>query len=175
MSVVILNGADFKDSIPANLTTDGALPVLCANYAVNPSNVWVPNKATAGGELIISKPPPTAPPNTTPISVISSGQITGTINTFYTPTAGKTLTIQLLKGSSESSVDGSAVTLIKDTNGDLSQEELIEIPMQLNGNNEEFNLSTDIVGNGTLRIVLRRERLDGGQKRVSAKWEGFES
>lgn len=175
MSVVVLNGADFKESIPPTLNSDGLLPVLSANYAINPSGVWVPNKATAGGELIISKPPPTAPPNTAPISVIASGQITGTVNTFFTPTSGKTLTIQLIKGSAESSVDGSAVTLIKDPNGDLSVEELIEIPMQLNGNNEEFNLSTDILGNGVLRIVLRRERLDGGQKRVSAKWEGFES
>lgn len=115
----------------------------------------------------------TSPPGTTPVVRTASGSVTTFLDDIYTITSGNNLIIQNLKSGCEASVAGSKVTLYEDPNGDLSVLNFIW-GQYLSGTNSQSDLSKELSGDGTRRIVMRRQRLDGGAKEILAEWNGYE-
>lgn len=126
---------------------------------------------TAAGRILVSQEPTPAPPGATPVIRSVYSNVSTVDDNIYTITNETTLTIQRLAGTNESSTGGTAVELFEDPNGDLSVLNVISVVINGNGGGE---LNATFTGDGTRRIVMRRNRFDGGSRWTFARWEGFE-
>lgn len=126
--------------------------------------------------LRVAIAPPQPPALTTPVVVQEQGNVGGTpIDNFYIIPNGQTLFIQSFTGGGAGGGDSSVVELFYDPNANLTGMTLIRAGY-VSGNNFQFLLnteSTNFQGNGTRRIVLRRRRLDGGNREIAGFWEGY--
>ncbi len=123
--------------------------------------------------LLVSQEPPAAPPGTDPKNDVQKSSMTGTQDSTYTITNGKTLYLQRLSGGAEASNSGSIIELYYDPNGDLSVLTAIE-DIYAQGASGQKDLDVSFDGDGTRRILLRRRNFGGGTYEVSARWEGYE-
>lgn len=131
-------------------------------------------RINAGGRLLVAQEPPAAPVGTNSVSVTADSSMSGQVDTTYLITNTKDLTIQRLTAGAESGVSGAKVELYYDPLGTGIGMTLLAKGF-LNGSNLQSDLSETFTGNGTKLIRLRRENLDGGNKEIFAKWEGFET
>lgn len=115
----------------------------------------------------------TAPPDTDEIAQTAKGNMSGTQDTLYTITSGKTLTFQRVSGGAETSNSGHIIELYEDPNGNLSVLNFIE-DIYANGNSDQKDLNNEFDGDGTRRILLRRRAFGGGTNEVTGVWQGFE-
>jgi hypothetical protein len=115
------------------------------------------------------------PPAGTTVSVSQFGSVSSTtgIDTFYTVTNGKTLTLQRFTGGAEPHQSGSIVELFHDTNGNLSVLNRIETVF-VNGDSAQVGINQSIIGNGVGRILMRRRTYTASSREVWGRWEGFE-
>jgi len=127
---------------------------------------------TPGGRLKVSQEPPTPPPNTTPVNRTFYTNMVGTQVDTYTIPSGVTLHIQRLSAGAEHSRDGSVVELWYDPDGTGTNAEIIDV-LFVNGTSEQHDLNAEYVGDGSAAILLVRRRLDGGSRRIFARWEGY--
>lgn len=119
---------------------------------------------------------PPAPTGTTPVSVSAFSVVSSTagVDTYYTITNTKTLTIQTFLAGSEETTGGSVVGLFYDPNGDLSVLTRIST-LFVNGFSDNSPVSASFVGNGTRRIVLRRRGYTSSNREMFAQWLGYEA
>jgi len=126
------------------------------------------------GFLQVQLPPPTTPVGTTPINIIVDTDMTGTVDTFFTITVGKQLTIQQLRAGAEVSTNGSKIELFEDASGTGTPLNLIDI-LFVSGRSDSNELLVDLIGDGTRRVLLRRTLIGGGSPtEIFAAWRGFE-
>lgn len=132
------------------------------------------NVKTNGGRLLVSQEILT-PIGTTFVTKNEFGDVSSTagVNSFYTITNGKTLTLQRLTGAAENDSFGSLIELFEDPNGDLSVLNRIETVIA-NGTTFQTLMAQSFVGNGTRRIVLRRRGQTSQAREIWGRWEGFE-
>jgi hypothetical protein len=102
----------------------------------------------------------------------SVSSVTG-VDTYYTITNGKVLTLQRFTGGAEPHQSGSVIELFYDPNGDLSSLTRIET-IFVNGSSGQVSIYQSFIGNGTRRIVLRRRVYASSAREVWGRWEGFE-
>jgi len=121
------------------------------------------------GTVIIT-PPGASAVDVNEFSTISS---TTGIDTLYTITNTKTLTIQAMSGGAEEHTSGSIVELFEDPNGDKSVLNRIETVFA-NGDSRAVIVQKDFVGDGVRRILLRRRRYAANSKEMWGRWRGFE-
>lgn len=107
------------------------------------------------------------------VNVFSNVSSTTGIDTMYTITSGKTLTIQQMSGGAEPHSSGTIVELFEDPNGNLTPLVRIETVF-VNGTSEQVNIQQSYVGNGTRRIVLRRRSYANSAREVWGRWTGYE-
>lgn len=132
------------------------------------------NVGVSNARLLVSTEQPAAPPGTSPITTTADGSVSGFVDTFYTITNAKTLTIQKFGAGAAGVVGGGAkAELFYDPNANLTGMTLIAKGF-MNGSNFQFDESFLAVGNGTRRIVLRRTNVGGGSLEIFARWSGFE-
>lgn len=133
----------------------------------------IPVKVDSNGRLLVSFEQ-SAPPASDSIQQIVSSNISSSSDTIYAITSGKTLTITLFQSGAQEIVSGgSKTTLFEDPNGDLSVLTLVAV-LYVNGNSAQVNVNQEFVGNGTRRIVMRRDTFGGGSREVFGRWSGFE-
>ena len=126
------------------------------------------------GRLLISQEPPGTPFGAVAVGETSFGNINGTIDTPFTITNGKKLTItRFVAGAESDSTAGNVIELFEDPNGDLSVLNVLDV-IFASGLSDQHDLNAEFIGDGTKRILLRRRRLSGGSKEVFGRWEGFE-
>lgn len=139
---------------------------------VDPTNQYEA-KVDSSGRLLVSQEAAT-PADTTEVRQTAQSSINSAADTIYTITNGKTLTIQILSAGSEANTTGgSKVELYEDPNGNLTGMVLISV-IYVNGNSFQNSLSISYVGNGTRRIVMRRNAFAGASREVFGSWKGFE-
>ena len=131
-------------------------------------------RSDSAGRLLISSDV-TTPIDTTEVVVSDIGNVSGTpVDTYYTITNGKTLTLQLFQAGAEAnSIGGSKVSLYYDPNANLTGMTLLTV-IYVNGSSFENSISTSLVGNGTRRLVLRRETFAGSGREIFGRAKGFE-
>ena len=139
----------------------------------------VPFQFDTAGNLKVSGGAAEAPAGTDPVSSPAVPRVTigpnATIDSFFTITTGKTLTIQVLEVAAMSAGTGKGIvaTLFEDPNGDLSV--LNEVKTLMGNNiNEERVIDRTFAGDGTRRILLRVEQIGAASMIISREWEGFE-
>lgn len=115
------------------------------------------------------------PPAGTTITVSQFGSVSSTtgVDTFYTITNGKILTLQRFTGGAEPHQSGSIVELFYDPNGNLSVLTRIETVF-VNGASAQVGINQAHVGNGISRIVMRRRTYASSAREVWGRWEGYE-
>jgi len=132
------------------------------------------------GRLGVFLSAPTAPPNTT--AVDNGGLITitanATVDSLYSITNGKTLTIQAFSVSASDGGTGKSVRveMFEDPNGNLTV--LNRVPggtLFVNANSFERTIGRTFIGNGTRRILLRTVQLGAATMDVFRQWVGFEA
>lgn len=129
---------------------------------------------TSDGRLFVSSAPIT-PGGTTPIKQFADGSVgaIATVETVYTVTNGKTLTIQAFRGGSDTSSAGGRVELVSRPTGNPASDVVLDVGY-VNGNNFDFAMDEIIIGNGTKQIVLKRINSGGTGLRMGAQWRGYE-
>jgi hypothetical protein len=96
------------------------------------------------------------------------------VDTIYTITNTKTLTIQQFSSGSEAKTGGSVAEIFEDPNGDLSVLNRID-NIYTDGSTTTVPLGQDYVGDGTRRIVMRQRGLSSTSAReMFSRWQGFE-
>ena len=127
----------------------------------------------SSGRILVS-PIASTPPSTTSVIQTGFSSISTSTDTIYTITNTKTLVLQQFEaGAQENTTGGSKVILYEDPNGDLSVLNLITL-LYVNGDSSIVQLSSSFVGNGTRRIVMRRDVISGPSREVFGRWKGFE-
>jgi hypothetical protein len=132
-------------------------------------------KANSAGRLLVSDEV-SAPAQATEVIQSAESDINSVpgVDTIYTITNGKELTIQRLQGGAEGdATGGSKISLLEDPNGNLSVLNLIG-SIYVNGASAQQDLSATFTGNGTRRIIMRRSIFGGGFREVFGRWNGFE-
>lgn len=113
-----------------------------------------------------------APPGATPFELVARSDMSGQADSFQSVAVGETLVVQRLSGSAGASVEGSTVELFHDAAGDLSNLVFID-DVVMSGGSESTVLTHMITGSATMRLVMRRRRLDGGAKPIKGRVEGY--
>ncbi len=111
---------------------------------------------TAGGEIPVSNPPPTAPAGTTPTEIAYYSTFTTLDNQYYVIPNGYTLIIQQFEAyGSYDSVKGMRAELWWQPNGSDTGESIITV-IGINGmGSSRATGKTKYVGDGTKRLALR--------------------
>ena len=155
------------------MTEDDAELVKAVLAGEDGTGVFRNIRADSAGRLLISSDTATPVDTTAVVTTILSSINTAT-DTIYTIPNGTTLTIQLFEAGAEaSSVGGSKVTLYEDPNGNLSVLNIIST-IYVNGSSYQNSISQEFTGNGTRRIVMRRNVFAGASREVYGRWKGFE-
>lgn len=124
--------------------------------------------------LLTSQETPPAGPGETAVGESLRGNLSGTNDDEYTIPSGDTLQIRSLFGGVEDNGAGCVFSLFDDPNGDKSVLTLISAGAEIiiNGDTQQNNITIDILGDGTRRIVMRAEQLTGGSYRTTVSWSG---
>ena len=131
-------------------------------------------KVDSQGRLLITSPPPEAPPGTTKISVTELDDVATTSDNVFVITNGSTLTINVLLAGCETDTSaGSVVKLFEDEDGTGSALTIIAA-CYCSSTNCSLDLNQDVIGDGSRAIRMRRERFSGGAREIFGRWEGFE-
>ena len=140
----------------------------------------------ASGRLLVSTQPPTPPAESTPIIVTAFSSLGNNAaqNTYYTITNGDTLYLQRFEAAGEAASGGWFVYLFEDPNGAGNATSAIQpswvlislIVINEFGDSKFVDLTpSKLIGDGTRRVVVRRERKDGGgAKQGFIKFSGYE-
>jgi len=116
----------------------------------------VPAQVDSSGNLKVITPAPAPPTGTDPINiggVVNPLKLGGYVDTTYTITNNKILTIQRFSGGTECSLG--KIELWWDPDGDMGINSTLIKSAYLNINNFQFDLDNEYTGDGTARIVLR--------------------
>lgn len=163
-------------------TTNVSLKSGCASVSLEGINLiygidkdkQVKNiKLTSDGRLLVSSPPPSAPPETTPVFITEFGNVTIVDDNVYTIPSGETLKITRFSAGAEvDAVAGSSIELYYDPNGDGSSMEIIDV-IFASGDSDQHDLDENFLGDGIKAVRMRRNRLGGGSKQIFGRWEGY--
>lgn len=135
-------------------------------------------KLTVNSDGSINVNPLSTPPtpiNATDVivSAFSSVASTAGIDTYYTITSGKILTVTTFLAGAEADNSGSVAEIFYDPNGNLTN--MIRIStLFLNGDSDNTPVSQDFTGNGTRRLVLRRRGYTANGREMFSQWIGYE-
>jgi len=172
------------NSSPIVVASDQSeFPVKQGSPNASISNGW-PVKLTDGldnlainsdGSINTAIINPPAPVDATPVNISAFGDVASTagVDTYYTITNAKTLTIQTLLAGAEYEVSGSIVELFYDPNGDLTVLTRIST-IFVNATSDTAPVQQIFIGNGTRRIVLRRRGFGASAREMFAQWFGYE-
>ena len=129
---------------------------------------------THTGRLLVSQEPPSAPPETTSIKQTEYGLVSGSHDNVYVIPNGETFILQrFMAGSIEAAIGGSSVELWYDPDGDAGVNmEIIDV-LFVNGTSDFHDLHEDYIGDGTKRIIMRRNKIGGGSTTIFGRWEGY--
>ena len=136
-------------------------------------NYLQPNADGSLNTIPLVNPP--APVNTTPKNVSAFGDVASTagVDTYYTITNGKILTIQSFIAGAEENTGGSVCEMFYDPNANLTGMTRIST-LYLNGSSDNTPVQQTFTGNGTRRIVLRRRGFSSNAREMFAQWFGYE-
>lgn len=125
--------------------------------------------------LLVSLDAPATPVNITRVQHTQFSEINedSSVDTYYTITNAKTLKIEYLRGSSEDNETNSCISLYYDSDGTGNNLELLAVGFT-SGTSFEYNINREFVGDGIKRILLRRERLDEGDRQIFGQFAGYE-
>ena len=125
--------------------------------------------------LLVSMEAPTNPVGVTDISHTQFSEVAENnyTDTYYTITPNKILVIDYIRGSSEDNEKSSSVSVYYDEDGTANNLALIAVGFT-NGTSFEYNINRQFTGDGIKRIVLRRERLDAGDRDIFGQFTGHE-
>lgn len=126
----------------------------------------------ASGNLKVTTPPPTPPPNTDQVTVVELDDVSNDSDTYYIIPNTKTLVISRLLSGSEDTNAGSVVLLYLDEDGTGNNLELITAQFS-NGSNATSDLGLSTIGDGTKRILIRRHAYGGGARVIFGQWIGY--
>jgi len=98
---------------------------------------------------------------------------TSGIDTIFTITNEKTLTIQHFSAGSKNATSGSVTELFEDPNGDLSTLNRIDT-LFTNGSSTLASVFQQFTGDGTRRIVMRQRGYTASAREMFGRWRGFE-
>lgn len=140
------------------------------NY-LDGSNKRITPSVNSGGAMLTTTAVE-APIGTNPFNIVRQSEMNNSDDAFQSILLGETMTIQRLTASGASSVEGSVVELYEDPAGDLSNLVFID-DIVVNGSSFSQNLIHTIVGSATMRLLMRRLRLDGSKRRLKGRVEGF--
>lgn len=133
-------------------------------------------KINSDGSLnVVPQLTPEAPSGTTPVVVSAFGDVNSTsgMDTYYTITNTKILTIQTLIAGAEYDSAGSVVELFYDPNGNLSVLTRIST-LFVNAASDNAPVNQSFTGDGTRRIVLRRRGYTATAREIFGQWLGYE-
>lgn len=130
------------------------------------------------GQLNVVTSPPAAPPTSVAVNVKEVSVVTGNNNVdhVYTIPSGKSLTLQRMVGGAGAGSTGvrqSKVELWHAPDGSVNGNATLLRVMYLSGSNYEYVLVDEYTGDGTLAIILRRERSDAENVEVFGAWDGY--
>lgn len=134
------------------------------------------------GNLRTAPIEPVTPPGAVRVTRSEDGDLSGRSDDIYVITDEKTLEIQALFVTAAASLEGSVVEMYWDEFGAYVDQDDLEalglellVPVIQSGSTFSISFaSRKFLGDITAQIVMRRERLDGGAKRVFGRWVGFE-
>ncbi|MHA1437858.1 MAG: hypothetical protein ACTSPD_09775 [Promethearchaeota archaeon] len=127
---------------------------------------------TDDGRLKVSQEPPTAPPETTLVTITDFSNIGGVVDTDWVIPAGETVTIQRLAGGAEPA-GGSSIELYYDPDGTKTNLKIIDVIFS-DGQSDQHVLNAVYTGDGTAQIVMRRTSLSNLSARlIFGRWEGY--
>lgn len=130
-------------------------------------------KVDESNRFHVATPPPTAPPDTTPVITTGYSDVSGSVDEIYVVPNGETLIVQRLSGGAEKdSSFGSAIELWYDPNGTGLGMTIIDV-IFANGSSDQHDLYQVVIGDGTKTIRMRRRRFSGGSKWTFGRWEGY--
>lgn len=132
-------------------------------------------KVNSDGSINAAIIQPPAPVDATPINISAFGDVNSTagVDTYYTITNGKTLTIQYLLAGAEYDSAGSVVELFYDPNANLTGMTRISTEF-VNAASDSSPVQQLFIGNGTRRIVLRRRGFTATAREIFGQWFGYE-
>lgn len=132
-------------------------------------------KVNADGSINAAIVIPPAPVAATPVNVSVFGDVASTagVDTYYTITSGKNLTIQTILAGAEYDSAGSVVELFYDPNGNLSVLTRLSTEF-VNAASTNAPVQQMFIGDGTRRIVLRRRGFTATAREIFAQWIGYE-
>jgi hypothetical protein len=118
---------------------------------------------------------PSTPPDTTPVTISTFGNVATTAgtDTYYTIPNGVVLYVQYLSSGSQYSNGGSVTELFYDANGDLSVLTRIGTLWTDGENANESFEAVSYTGNGTRRIVLRSRGYTNNAREMYRSWRGY--
>ena len=166
-----------RDSADANnaLKVDGEGRAYTSSIIVDKTTL-TPVQVTASGQLKVSTPPPSPPPNTT---AVADGQTAivpkngGTVQSIYKITNGKTLTIQNFRGGGMT--QEGKIVLEYDPNNGTDPIELIATGYIGGDNNFNFDLNNEYIGDATNQIIIYAQNDDNhSNHEMSFYWTGYE-
>ena len=142
---------------------------------IEDADTLVNMKVNANGSINVVNVSAVAPVNTTPVITGAFGSVATTngVDTYYTITNAKTLTIQRLDGGSEENTGGSVVELFYDPNANLTGMTRLGV-IYLNGSSNNQFIEQQFTGNGTRRIVLRARGFSSNSREMFRRWIGYE-
>lgn len=161
---------DESADVSANINPAGAKKALYISITDGTNIAAV----SSLGELKIEGLVTAVPPGNNPKDDTQLSNVTGTVDSFYVITSGKTLTFLTTAAGSQTASGGNRISIYYDPNGDLSVLTLIAA-LYVNGNSSFVNLNNKFLGDGIRRIVLRRTRLGGGASEIFGSWQGYEN
>ena len=128
---------------------------------------------TPGGQLETYSPQPTPPPGTTEVRISAVSSLSGAIeSTPYEIPNGEVLVIQFFSGGAADSLRDSKVSLCYDPLGTGLDMEMLRTAY-VGNSNFDFSMGLSFVGDGTARIVLTRQAIDGGPREIAGFWSGY--
>jgi hypothetical protein len=156
------------------LTSNGANVVKAVMSGYDSSNnKFVNLNSTSSKRLLVSNETPPAGPGETQVSRALRGDYSGTTDNLYTIPNNTILQIRSFTGGIENTGAGFNATLFEDVNGDLSVLNPVpEADIIIDGNTRQINLTYEISGDGTKRLLMRFEQLTGGSYRTTVAWSG---
>ena len=142
---------------------------------VDKSDIGKVASVSSAGCLYVFAPPPETPPDKTSVRKTELGLVSGSShsdNEYVIPN-GETLKLQRFTCSAEGDINKYSKSLLYYApSGSIDGTEEV-LALSYLGDTFTTNLSEEFVGNGTKKIIMRRERMDAGEREMYARWVGY--
>lgn len=132
-------------------------------------------KVDDSGNLYTIIVPPETPAGKTQVTRISLGLVGGStyLDDEYIIPSGETLVLQRFICSAEGDINKySKALLYYAPSGSIDGTEEV-LALSYLGDTFVTSLNEEYLGNGTKKIIMRRERMDAGEREMFARWVGY--